>query len=156
MNTRIFTRPGRARGFTLVELSITMLIVGVLAAIATASYFNQVRKSRRTEAKTAILDLAGREERGFATLNAYSQTASQLGYTGTFPVAVGSGYYTINVTCGPAASNCAPTGAGVQATFTITATPVGDQTKDGQCTSFSVDQTGSQSATGTDAANCWR
>jgi len=54
---------GRAdsRGFTLVELMVVIVIASILMAIAIPSYKNSIRKSRRTDAKTALLDLAGRE-----------------------------------------------------------------------------------------------
>ena len=49
-------------GFTLVELMVTLVVAAILATIAIPAYQNQIRESRRTEAKTALLDLAGREE----------------------------------------------------------------------------------------------
>jgi type IV pilus assembly protein PilE len=145
----------RARGFTLIELLVTMVIVAILAAIAVASYKQQVMDSRRTDARTAVLDLAGREERNFATSNTYSTTPAQLGYTGAaFPVTVGSGYYQINVAVVPGS---VVAGVGVPASYTITATPVAgtSQASDTQCTSFTLTSTGVQGATGTNAANCW-
>ncbi len=43
---------------------------------------SQIRESRRTEAKTALLDLAGREERFFSTNGStYSSATADLGYT---------------------------------------------------------------------------
>jgi type IV pilus assembly protein PilE len=151
MTTISSARTGRARGFTLIELVVTMLVVATLAAVAVASYRSQVRKSRRTDAKTALLDLAGREERNFSTTNAYTAVPAQLGYTGAWPLSVGSGYYTVTV----AVTAGAP---GVPATFNVTATAVGDQASD-KCTSYYLDQTGVQASNGsttTDALNCWR
>ncbi len=78
----------RGRGFTLIELMIAMLIVSILAALAIPSYNRSVRKSRRTEARSAVLDAAAREERFYATNNKYTQTAAELGYA-ALPVAVG-------------------------------------------------------------------
>ena len=143
-----------ARGFSLVELLTAMTISGILVAIAVAGYSSQVRKSRRTEAKTAMLDLAGREERNLSTINAYSAVPTELGYTAAvYPMVVGNGYYSVNVVVVPPA-------AGVPAQFTITATPVGDQLNDVGCASFTVDQQGNRLATdsgGADStANCWR
>ena len=154
MNNRPPTRAGRSRGFTLIELVVAILIIAILGTIALSSYVNQSRKSRRTEARTALLDLAGREERNFSTRNAYSQLQDELGYStvpGTpFPVTVGSGYYSVTVTVTAAVPGVS------LATFSATATPLGDQLKDTACTSFTVNQTGAQSATGPGAANCWR
>ena len=132
-----------SRGYTLMELMITVAIVSILATIATASYTSQVQKSRRTDARSALLDLAGREEKLFSTMNAYSQTASDLGYA-AFPATVGSGYYQVNVVTPDPSS------------YTITATPLGTQVNDTTCASLSVNQLGAQSSTGTGtAATCW-
>ena len=51
------------RGFTLIELMVVVVIATILVGIAVPSYMSQMRKSRRTDAKTALLELAGREER---------------------------------------------------------------------------------------------
>ena len=88
---------------TLIELMVVVVIATILMSIAVPSYMSQVRQSRRIEAKTALLDLAGREERFFSTsVNGanYSQTSTDLGYpVGAWPQVVGSGYYTVTV-CG--------------------------------------------------------
>ncbi len=135
------------RGFTLIELLVTMAVVSILATIAVASYSSQVQKSRRTDARSALLDLAGREENLFSTTNAYSATPSDLGYgpvAATFPITVGSGYYTVTAVI--------PT----PTSFTITATAIGSQLADTDCVTLSVDQTGAQTSTGTGtAATCW-
>lgn len=145
----------RLSGFTLIELMVVVAIVTILLSIAVPSYMNQVRQSRRTEAKTALLDLAGREESYFSTNGStYTATAASLGYAawGAF----GSGYYSMAAPCTPA---CAPSAVAAPS-FTVTATPLGTQVKDTQCASFSVDSTGRQFAfnsAGVDnTAYCWR
>ncbi len=135
-------------GFTLIELMVTVGIVAILGTIAMSTYTKQVQKSRRTDARSAVLDLAGREEKLFSTTNAYSATPSDLGYAAVgvnFPVTVGSGYYQVTVAVpNPPVS------------YLITATPLGTQLNDTACASLSVDQLGSQASTGTDtASNCW-
>jgi type IV pilus assembly protein PilE len=147
-------------GFTLIELMIVVVVATILVSIAVPSYMSQVRQSRRTEAKTAVLDLAGREERYFSTNGAlYSTTPGDLGYTGAaFPAAVGvDNYYTITV-CSPAAA-CDPNANVPPApSYYITATPVAgsSQAGDAQCQSFSVDSTGQQFSTGTlTSQQCW-
>ncbi len=72
----------KARGFTLIELLIAMVIVAILASIAIPSYQAYVLRSHRTDAKSALLDMASLEERFFSTNNTYSQTPTDLGYTG--------------------------------------------------------------------------
>lgn len=155
MEAIVGSRRAREAGFTLIELMATIVIGAVLMAIAVPSYQSQVRKSRRTDAKNALLDLATREERFSSLNNAYTNDSASLGYgAGGFPQSVGSGYYNIGTTFTITAAQ-----PGVAAAFTVTATPVGSQTKDTQCQSFGIDSTGKQSAldsSGNDATTtCW-
>jgi type IV pilus assembly protein PilE len=140
------------RGFTLIELMIAVAIVSILATIAVASYTSQVQKSRRTDARSALLDLAGREEKLFSVANAYSALPSDLGYgAGAWPITVGSGYYQVTVT-----SPDTVTQGGAAGTYLITANPIGTQVNDTTCASLSVNQLGSQTSTGTGTAStCW-
>lgn len=142
----------RPAGFTLVELMIVLVIAAILMSVAIPAYQSQVRKSRRTDAKTALLDLAAREQRYFAVQNTFTSSFVDLGYaTGAPPasVTVGSGYYTVTVTTAVAT----PPG------FLLTATATGVQTSDTSCNSFTVDNTGLQKAYnsgGTDnTTSCW-
>jgi type IV pilus assembly protein PilE len=141
----------RAAGFTLAELMITVAIAALLLVVAVPSYQAQVQKSRRTEARTALLDLAGREERWFSSNNAYTNVPANLGYLSFTPV--GSGYYNVAIVVVAAnPANVPPTQAG----YTITATPIGIQAQDTICATFTVDQTGTQTSTGTGSLKtCW-
>ena len=49
------------RGFTLIEMLIVMVVIGILAAIAIPSYQNQLRKGSRAAAQAAMMDLANKE-----------------------------------------------------------------------------------------------
>jgi type IV pilus assembly protein PilE len=151
-------RPRRAAGFTLIELVIAMVIAAILAAIAIPAYSNYVRKSRRTEAKTALLDLASLEERYFSTQNIYSATATDLGYT-AWPTTTASGYYTIAApTIVPAVAPTSLAPAGSPATYSFTATAIGDEAKDA-CSTFTITSGGVQTATGSDpspSTDCWK
>jgi type IV pilus assembly protein PilE len=150
-----------SRGFTLVELIVTMVIATILVSIAIPTYQVEMRKSRRTEAKTTALDAASREERYYATQNTYSADTGQLGYTsssGSFPVTTGTYYEisSISVTAPTASATGVTTG-----TFTVTvqALPTGPQVADTSCQTFVVTQTGAQTATGTDPTpntTCWQ
>ena len=101
------------RGFTLIELMIVVLVIAVLASIALSGYNNQVRKSRRSEAKQVLSDLALKQEK-FRSNNATYGTAIQIGGVAT------TKYYTVTMV---AASN---TGTN----YTFTAVPILDQAKD--------------------------
>jgi type IV pilus assembly protein PilE len=152
-------RPGRryaSPGFTLIELMVTIVVLAILVSIAVPSYTSQLRKSRRTEARTALLDLASREERYNSTHSVYSSTPADLGLAGAYPIAVGSGYYQVTV-CVSGALPCAAD-AGNGTAFLLTATPVpgSSQAGDSHCGSFTLDNTGVQAVTGAaGASTCW-
>jgi type IV pilus assembly protein PilE len=153
--TEKFGRRCTDTGFTLVELMVVIAVVAILAAIAIPSYQAQVRKGRRTDARSAVLDLASREERYYSASNQYTTDPTLLGYpAGAFnSLPVGSGYYTVNVT--------QPTGVN---SFLASSVPVGGSTQvnDTQCQYFSVDNFGRQfssdtGAGGTDtSSDCWK
>jgi type IV pilus assembly protein PilE len=143
-----------AAGFTLVELMVVCVVAALLLAIAVPGYNAQVRKSRRTDAKAATMDLAGREERFYSTQSAYTAVAANLGYP-ALPSNVGNNYYTINVAVPRA-------GGPATASYLVTTTPIAGsgQDRDTSCAAFSVDELGRQSAVdggGADTtAICWR
>jgi type IV pilus assembly protein PilE len=151
------SRKHRSFGFSLMELLITVALIALLATIAVTSYSSQVQKSRRTEAKSALLDLAGREERLFSTTNVYSNVEAFLGYAAAGVTTVmtampfGNGYYTLTAAVPDAANQ-----PGVASSYLLTATPVGTQASDTACGSFTLNQLGVQGVTGTSTvATCW-
>lgn len=141
----------RHAGFTLIELMITVVILAILVSIAVPSYTAQVRKSRRTDARNAILDIAAREERISSVTNAYSNLPSDVGYSGAFPQTLLNGYYIVGVAVPD------PGYAGTAASYKVTATATGIQASDAACATLTVNQLGQQASTGTvnnDPA-CW-
>jgi type IV pilus assembly protein PilE len=138
-----------ALGFTLVELMITVAVIAILTGIAYPAYLQQMQKSRRVQAKTALLDLASREERYFGTNNQYTNSATALGYSAAFPLAInvsGTAYYTLNFS------------AFTSTSFTATATPVAGTPQAGdKCGTYTLTNTGTQSVTGATltASSCW-
>jgi type IV pilus assembly protein PilE len=160
----------RSSGFTLVELMIVVTIVAILAAVGVPMYQTQVQHSRRTDAKTALLDLASREEKYLTLNNSYTSTATKLGYS-ALPTTVGSGYYTVYVCPGSATTTssttaqCIAEGPATGTSFIVAAIPVAgtSQANDSSCQYFAIDNTGTQyssdSAAGTGnntTSTCWQ
>ncbi|MDC9523698.1 prepilin-type N-terminal cleavage/methylation domain-containing protein, partial [Pseudoalteromonas sp. Angola-31] len=53
------------QGFTLIELMITVAIVGIIAAIAVPNYSEYIKRASRAEAASALLDAANKQEQYF-------------------------------------------------------------------------------------------
>lgn len=127
----------RNSGFTLIELMIVVAMVAILAAIALPSFADQMRKSRRSEAVSAMQDAQLRLERYRV------DHANYAGSGTTFPA---SNHYQFAITADVATPN----------NYSITATPQGDQAKDGcgtlTITKAGADTTKKASGSGT---NCW-
>ncbi|MEH6581544.1 MAG: type IV pilin protein [Halioglobus sp.] len=132
-------------GFTLMELMIVIIVVGLLISIALPAYQNAMFKGRRADAKEGLMTAANRQERLMLDRSTYTATMTDLGYAND-PLISTEGFYTID------AAAC---GGGTIATcYVLTATPaVGSpQLQDAECISFSLDWTGAKTAT---SANCW-
>ncbi len=133
-------RPHTERGFTLIELMIVVAVVAILAAIAYPSYNEQVRKSRRGQAKADIAEVTQLAERFHTVNNTYS------GFTLPFtrsPRDGGSSHYTISF-------------IGTQSTFTVTATPstATGQNRD-KCGTLSINQAGVKTPAEATVPGCW-
>lgn len=142
----------RTGGFTLIELMIALVVVAILSAIAYPLYEHQIEESRRTEARTALTELAAREERYFATNNAYTNSANFLGYgANNWPITVGSGYFELSK---PNVNNGAN-----PPYYLLTATAIGSQVSDTQCQQFTIDSTGTEisydNSNSVTTSTCW-
>jgi type IV pilus assembly protein PilE len=80
------TRLKIPQGFTLIELMIAVVIIGILAAIAYPSFQSQLRKSRRADAKMALAELAQLQENFFVQNNSYAKNFNDLSVPGDFTV----------------------------------------------------------------------
>jgi type IV pilus assembly protein PilE len=72
-------RPARSRGFTLIELMITVAVVGILGAIAYPSYTDYVRRSRISEATGDLSATRVRLEQFYQDNRHYGSTAAACG-----------------------------------------------------------------------------
>ncbi|MGM0832320.1 MAG: type IV pilin protein [Pseudomonadota bacterium] len=84
---RASCQEARQHGFTLVEMLITVAIIGIVAGIAYPSYTRYVERSLRTDAHAGLLQAASELERCYSRQYAYTDC--------TFTPASPDGNYTI-------------------------------------------------------------
>jgi type IV pilus assembly protein PilE len=136
-------------GFTLVELMIVVAIVGILAAMAYPSYQDSVRKSRRADARAALVELAQFMERNYTDAHRYDlDRAGAAINTAALPfqespIEGGTKFYDLALVA-------------AQNTFTLSAAPKNGQATD-PCGTLSLDQAGVKDVAGgtLPKADCW-
>jgi len=138
----------RSTGFTLMEVMIVVVIVGILMAVSIPAYESSLQKGRRADAKAALLDVANRQEQLMLDRGTYTLTMTDLGF-GNDPMVSPDEFYTVD------AAACAS--GTIARCFVLTATPASGspQTEDTRCTTLILDWRGAKTATGTDQDNCW-
>lgn len=134
-----------AKGFTLIELMVTIAIIAILASVALPMYTDYVRRGKLTEATSGLAELRLRAEKYFADNRTYQNAgATDVGFTETIN---GSRYFTFD---------CATTAAN---NFTCTATGVASQGMAGFA--YTVNEANVKTSTFTglagwaDSTNCW-
>ncbi|GAB2778349.1 hypothetical protein GCM10027040_00720 [Halomonas shantousis] len=130
----------RQTGFTLIELMIVVVIIAILATIAYPNYTRYVQESRRTDAQAMLMEVAGRLERCYTSLNDYQACNID------FPITSEEGFYQI------ISSDTEST----VSTYKLLAIPQGAQ-KDDICSNFTLDNKGARGFTGRDGSEdeCW-
>ena len=145
----------RARGFTLIEIMVTVAIVAILATIAYPSYTDYIRRGRITEATTGLQDSRVRMEQFFLDNRSYCVG----GGAGCVAGAAGTGWNN-NAGCGINA----PIGQSFQFdctatanTYTITANGLAARAMNGFV--YTINQTNTRATvsawSGLSNANCW-
>ena len=134
-------------GFTLTEMMVTIVILGIIVGVAFPAYKNQVSSTRRSAAAGCLNEYAQFMERVYTTNLTYASNngASLSSLPATNCSKNLSGLYTFNFTKDVS-------------TFTITATPAGSQTGD-VCGALTINQIGDRTANGSSdeamVRKCW-
>ena len=123
-------------GFTLIELMVVMVIIGVLSAIAYPAYQTNLQKARRLDAQTAILELAQYMERFYTANGTY--VGATLPFTAS-PKDDATKYYTLSLSASAANS------------YTLSGVPSKTQATD-SCATLRLTNTGVKTPR---TAGCW-
>ena len=70
-------------GFSLIELMAAVTVVAIIAAIAYPSYQGQIRKTKRSEGQTALIDALNRQEHFYSTNNTYTTSLAAISMVAT-------------------------------------------------------------------------
>jgi type IV pilus assembly protein PilE len=125
-------------GFTLIELMITVLIIGILAGIALPSYSGYRVRASRAAAQTQLLALAALQEKIYLNSNSYAYSVTKA-YNGTSGANHGLGKTTGTTDDGKYTLSLDITSAAQTYTLTATPVPATRQAADGN---LSIDQSG--------------
>ncbi len=132
-------------GFTLIEVMIVVVIVGILATVAYPSYTEHVTRSNRAEALRELVRIANLQEQFFVDSRSYTANLSQLGLGSGATFTTETENYIISSVINAAGN-----------TFTLTATAQYTQaTRDSLCSTMGITDTGSKLSSATPQSLCW-
>lgn len=139
----------RQRGFTLIELMIVVVILGILMLVALPAYQDSIAKTWRRKATACLVEMAQGMERRYTTGLSYIADTTDLTLLPPQVCSTEDGMgdrYVINLTPAPAND-----------TFTLQALPQGVQsTRDSRCGTLTINQLGTRTVSGAAAvAECW-
>jgi type IV pilus assembly protein PilE len=140
-------------GFSLIELMITVAIIGILSAVAYPSYVSYIEKGKRAECRSGLLKTMQQQERYFTQRNTYVAFTSG---TTSAVVSAFSGETLEKSACEIAAAAC---GAGLNTCVELVAKPKYTESK---VTEWYFDSSGQKLCTlngstskVTDTTTCW-
>lgn len=134
----------KVKGFTLIEVIITVAIIGILASIAYPSYTEYIWRANRGEAQRELLRLANLEEQLFVDQRIYTADMTVLGMP--------DNPYLVPINAAPGRELYSISGVINGRTFVLTATAVGYQANDeAACLTLAVNESGLK----TPIENCW-
>lgn len=116
------------RGFTLIELMITVTIIGIIAAIAYPNYTQYVVKASRQAAQGELIELANLQEKIYLNSNTYAVSVTAA-YSGKSDAGSGLGNTAGKTRDGKYTITVSPNDTPGQ-TFTLTATPVAGKSQE--------------------------
>jgi type IV pilus assembly protein PilE len=149
MNSSCSRSPARAatQGFSLVELMITVAIVGIIAAIAIPSYRSYMLSANRTDAIRALTFAQQELERCYSQNFSYLDVANDCPASATIVANTPHGDYAITIPVWTATS------------YTLQATAIGGQTSDTQCEQLTITNANQQSSLNNNnvvtTSTCW-
>lgn len=117
-----------ARGFTLIELMITVGLVAILTTIAVSTYQSSIRKGNRRAAQAIMMDINTVEQQYFMANRGYGSWAA-LGYT--LPSEVSVNYETPVIDLGKALDAACTVITTTVPAYVVIFTPKGRMVEDG-------------------------
>lgn len=156
MNGIRVPKGARQQGFTLIELMIVVVVVAILAALAFPQYRDYVLRSNRAVAKSALTQIADRQEQFYVANKSYADDLTDLGYAAD-PLFVDRGGNWTAADGGAALYRISLWGA-TASTFRLEADVRNAQLQDSKCFKLTLNQAGQRTAQkqgGTAATDCW-